>query len=91
VTLKAEVQSVIAEVISVARAAGVPLPENVGVESLEKGRAFPPETKTSFQRDFERVDKPDERDLFAGALMRIGGNWELRWGRSGELRRSWRG
>ena len=34
--------------------------------------AFPGETKTSFQRDFERSDKADERDLFSGTIVRLG-------------------
>jgi 2-dehydropantoate 2-reductase len=69
--LKQRVESVVREVISVARASGVELSPEIGKESLEKGRSFPYETKTSFQRDFERRDKPDERDLYAGAMIRM--------------------
>ena len=43
----------------------------VGTESLEKGRTFPSETKTSFQRDLERMDKPNEGDLFVDTMNRM--------------------
>jgi 2-dehydropantoate 2-reductase len=58
-------------VIRVAEASGVNLPEPTAREALEKGRAFPPEAKTSFQRDFERRERKDERDLFAGSILRM--------------------
>jgi 2-dehydropantoate 2-reductase len=75
--LKRELESLIAEVISIATAAGIELPPNVGAESMEKGRSFPYETKTSFQRDFERADKRDERDLYAGAMLRMGARFGI--------------
>jgi 2-dehydropantoate 2-reductase len=50
---------------------GVPIPADIIETSLAKGRGFPFEAKTSFQRDYERLDKPDERDLFAGAMIRM--------------------
>jgi 2-dehydropantoate 2-reductase len=37
---------------------------------VQKGYNFPYETKTSFQRDFEQQGKSDERDSFAGAILR---------------------
>jgi 2-dehydropantoate 2-reductase len=72
-TLRNEVQTVMREVASLARASGADLPADIVEVSLAKGRNFPAETKTSFQRDFERPDKPDERNLFAGSMMRIAG------------------
>lgn len=68
---KDEVESVMREVLAVAATMHIALPPHIREESLEKGRSFPYETKTSFQRDFERPDKPDERELFAGALIQL--------------------
>ena len=68
-TLRAEVATVMQEIVSLANASGVKLPPAVIDKSLAKSKNFPFETKTSFQRDFERADKPDERDLFAGAVV----------------------
>jgi len=68
-TLRAEVATVMQEIVSLANVSGVKLPPDVIDRSLAKAKNFPFETKTSFQRDFERVEKPDERDLFAGAVV----------------------
>ncbi len=65
-------RSVMAEVVALARAKGVALPEAIIETTYRKGNDFPPETKTSFQRDVEQADKPDERDLFGGTVMRMG-------------------
>jgi len=47
------------------------LPNDSAETALLKARSFPYEAKTSFQRDFEHADKKDERDLFAGAMLRL--------------------
>lgn len=55
-----------------ARTSGVVLPTDIERISFEKARTFPSSAKTSFQRDFELSGRPDERDLFAGSLLRLG-------------------
>jgi 2-dehydropantoate 2-reductase len=65
-------RAVMEEVAGLARAKGVALPEAIVETTYRKGNDFPPETKTSFQRDVEQADKPDERDLFGGTVMRMG-------------------
>jgi 2-dehydropantoate 2-reductase len=69
--LRNDVHAVILEAISVAKRSGVSLPEGIAEASLLKARSFPYESRTSFQRDFERPDKNDERDLFCGTMIRI--------------------
>lgn len=66
------VRSVMEEILTIAKAQAVKLPENIVLETLNKAGAFPHGTKTSFQRDFERLDRPDERDLFSGTIIRLG-------------------
>ena len=68
--LSGEVLEIVKEAISIARGIGVEIPKDTADAVFEKGRNFPYETKTSFQRDFENHEKADERDLFAGALLR---------------------
>ncbi|MGZ8940893.1 MAG: ketopantoate reductase family protein, partial [Limisphaerales bacterium] len=68
-TLRAEVADVMHECVAIANAVGVPLPNDIIEASLAKAKNFPFETRTSFQRDFERPHKPDERNLFAGAVI----------------------
>jgi len=70
--LSEHVQAVMREIIRLAEKKGVVLPETIVAESYQKGRDFAPETKTSFQRDFEEAGRPDERDLFGGTILRLG-------------------
>lgn len=69
--LRREVRAIMMEASALAWAAGVRLPDDIVEKSLLKARDFPPSAKTSFQRDYERRDKFDERDLFGGAMLRM--------------------
>ncbi len=69
-SLRNEVSLVIDEILLIAEKIGIALPKDTVEVVMQKGAAFPYETKTSFQRDFEIADKPDERDLFAGAILK---------------------
>jgi 2-dehydropantoate 2-reductase len=70
--LSDEVRSIMGEIYNLAKAQSVALPKSIVEESYEKGRKFPYETKTSFQRDYEITGKKDERDLFGGTILRMG-------------------
>jgi 2-dehydropantoate 2-reductase len=70
-SLRSAAQEIIKEAIDLARGCGVHLPEDSAEAALFKARSFPYGAKTSFQRDFERADERDERDLFAGAMIRM--------------------
>ncbi len=69
---KNDISVMMEEVAAVARAKGVVLPEDAVESTLAKAAAFPPETKTSFQRDIEAGREKDERDLFGGTVLRLG-------------------
>lgn len=71
-TLSRYVLSVMNEIIQLSMKMGITLPEKIISDSFQKGNNFPYETKTSFQRDVEVLDKPDERDLFGGTIVRLG-------------------
>ena len=60
------------EIEGIAKAKGINLKPSIIEEAFKKAQGFPPETKTSFQRDFEINNKPDERDLFGGSVIRMG-------------------
>ncbi|HEX2965124.1 MAG TPA: 2-dehydropantoate 2-reductase [Syntrophorhabdaceae bacterium] len=66
------VLSVMKEIVLIANKMGFALPETIVTDSYQKGHNFPYETKTSFQRDIEALEKPDERDLFGGTIVRLG-------------------
>lgn len=71
-TVKADVRSMMEEVAAVAVAKGVNLPDNAVEKTLEKAANFPPETRTSFQRDVEAGKAKTERDIFGDTLLRLG-------------------
>lgn len=75
--LTLRVRSIMSEALALARASGVSLPDDSVERSLAKAKSFPYEAKTSFQRDFERTDKKDERDLFAGSMIRLGNDFGI--------------
>jgi 2-dehydropantoate 2-reductase len=76
-TLSDYVLSVMDEIVQLAQKIGVVLPETIITDSYQKGNNFPYETKTSFQLDFESMNKPDERDLFGGTILRLGKQLEV--------------
>lgn len=76
-SLSSAVRGIMREVLSIATALGVALPEDIESIAYEKGKSFPYETKTSFQRDFEQMNRKDERELFAGAMLQYGEQFGL--------------
>ena len=70
--LKELVQKVMEEIAAVGKKKGVPLADSIVPDSLQTGSNFPPETKTSFQRDVEAKGKRHEGDLFGGTIIRLG-------------------
>ena len=70
--LSDSVISVMNEIFQLSQKMEIGLPETIVTDSYQKGHDFPYETKTSFQRDFEDLNKPDERDLFGGTIIRLG-------------------
>jgi len=75
--LGTQVKRIMNEIRLIAEKRGIALSPSIVEESYQKGGNFPFETKTSFQRDYERADKPDERDLFAATIIRLGGEYGI--------------
>ncbi len=84
--LRQRVEEIMAEIVGVASALKVDLPSDITQVALAKADGFPYETKTSFQRDFERSDKRDERELFAGAMLKYGETLGIQLPRIAEMR-----
>jgi len=70
--LSGYVKSIMKEVAGIGAAKSIVLPDDITDEAFLKGAKFPHETKTSFQRDYAELNKPDERDLFGGTVIRMG-------------------
>jgi len=59
------------EIIALAQARGIKLKEDVADSVITKARAFPYETKSSYQRDIE-AGRRNEGDIFAGTILSFG-------------------
>jgi len=66
------IKDIMQEIVKIAEKRGVELPDDIIKNTYLSARNFPFETKTSFQRDVENPDKPDERDLFGGSIIKMG-------------------
>ncbi len=71
-SLAALVQGIQREIVAIAKAKGIRLPEDATEKAFESGKAFPFETKTSLQRDLEVPGKQHEGDIFGGSILRMG-------------------
>jgi 2-dehydropantoate 2-reductase len=71
------VRSIISEIISIANKNCIVLSPDIIKETFVKAQGFPYETKTSFQRDFENTEKPDERDIFGGTIIQLGNEFGI--------------
>ena len=70
--LSRQARAVMEEIVRLAAARGVALPADVAESSLRAAASFPPETRTSYQRDIEARSARNEGDLFAGTILRLG-------------------
>ncbi len=64
-------ESAMQEIAALGRGRGIQLPSDIVDTNCRRARTFAYRTKTSFQRDFERTDKPDERDILTGTLLAL--------------------
>jgi len=70
--LNAQARAVMEEIRRIADARGVALPADIVESTLRTAGSFPPETRTSYQRDIESRARADEGDLYGGAILRLG-------------------
>lgn len=66
-----DVRGIMNEVLGLAVQEGIALDPDIIPATLAKASGFPPETKSSLQRDVE-VGGRDEGDLFGGTILRLG-------------------
>jgi 2-dehydropantoate 2-reductase len=60
------------EIAAIALRRQINLPPDAAAAAFEKGKSFPPSTKTSFQRDLETPGKPNEGELFGETIIKLG-------------------
>jgi 2-dehydropantoate 2-reductase len=69
--LRKMTENIMHEVVAVGRANNVQFKDSIVDESMQKAQNFPEETKTSFQRDYEKGKEKTEVEIFGGALLRM--------------------
>lgn len=75
--LKKMTEDVMNEVVSVGKANKVEFRESIVGETIQKAQNFPGETKTSFQRDYEKGKEKNEGDIFGGTLIRMAKKYNI--------------
>jgi len=75
--LKQMTESVMQEVVLVGKAKQVDFDRDIIEKTIRKAGEFPYETKTSFQRDFEKKNAKNEGDIFGGSLMRLAKEYNI--------------
>ena len=70
--LSIKVKGIMKEIEAISKAENIELPNDIVESSYLMAKNFPYEAKTSFQRDFEIKNKPDERELFGQTIINLG-------------------
>jgi 2-dehydropantoate 2-reductase len=66
------VSGIMQEIYAVSVKKNIGLPANIVEMSMQKAANFPPDARTSFQRDIESGSRFNEGDLFGGTILREG-------------------
>jgi len=69
--LKRMTENIMKEVVLIGKAKNIDFKQGVVEKTLQKVQGFPYETKTSFQRDYEKGNTRNEGDIFGGTLIRL--------------------
>lgn len=65
------------EVVLVGKTKNIDFKQDVVEKTLQKAKDFPYETKTSFQRDYEKGNTKNEGDIFGGTLIRLAKEYNI--------------
>jgi 2-dehydropantoate 2-reductase len=69
--LKSMTENIMKEVVLIGKAKNIDFEQDVVEKTLQKAKDFPYETKTSFQRDYEKGKTRHEGDILGGTLIRL--------------------
>jgi len=69
--LKRMTENIMEEVVLLGKTKNIDFKQDVVEKTLQKAKDFPYETKTSFQRDYEKGNTRNEGDIFGGILIRL--------------------
>ncbi len=69
--LSRHVRGIMDEIVRLAERKGIPLAVDTAGDAFEKAKGFPQDTRTSFQNDFVKPDKRDEREIFGETILKL--------------------
>ena len=69
--LKSMAENIMKEVVLVGKAKNIDFEQDIVEKTIQKSHNFPYETKTSFQRDYEKGNSRNEVDILGGTLIRL--------------------
>jgi len=75
--LRNMVENIMNEVASVGKVRNIDFEQDIVEKNIQKARNFPYETKTSFQRDYEKGNTRNELDIFGGTLIRLAKEYNI--------------
>ena len=75
--LKSMTENIMKEVVLVGKTRNIDFKQDVVEKTLQKSQNFPYETKTSFQRDYEKGNTKNEGDIFGGTLIRLAKEYNI--------------
>lgn len=70
--LVSQTGSIIQEIINIAEKKGISFPQDTAQNIISATKSLPYDAKTSYQRDLEIPDKPNEGDLFGQTIIKMG-------------------
>jgi 2-dehydropantoate 2-reductase len=69
--LKSVMENIMKEVVLIGKAKNIDFEQDIVEKTIQKAKNFPHESKTSFQRDYEKGKTRHEGDIFGGTLIRL--------------------
>jgi len=69
--LKRMTENIMKEVVLIGKTKNINFEQDIVEKTIQKAKNFPYETKTSFQRDYEKKNTRNEGDIFGGTLIRL--------------------
>ncbi len=75
--LKNMTENIMKEVVLVGKTKNIDFKQDVVEKTIQKSQNFPYETKTSFQRDYEKGNTQNEGDIFGGTLIRLAKEYNI--------------
>jgi 2-dehydropantoate 2-reductase len=75
--LKRMTENIMEEVVLVGKTKNIDFKQDVVEKTIQKSQNFPYETKTSFQRDYEKGNTKNEGDIFGGTLIRLAKEYNI--------------